>query len=252
MIRSLKELYKSELMYPSFLSIFINPFYFIRKGLLDGIKKNGHYMTGVMMDFGCADSPYRQFFNVEKYIGLDIAESGHDHSRGEVDVLYDGKKLPFEDNTFDSILSTEVFEHIFNIEEVLGELYRVLKPGGNILLTVPFVWEEHEVPYDFGRYTSFGLYHLLTKNGFKIIKQEKSTNYVETVIQMWITYLCRSVLPKKRYVGPIISTLIIFPLNLLGIILSRILPMNEAFYHNNIIVAWKNRSLIGSRNHAAL
>ena len=170
MIRSLKEPYKSELMYPSFLSIFINPFYLIRKGLLDGIKENAHYMTGVMMDFGCGDSPIGNSSMWKKYVGLDIAESGHDHSSEEVEVLV----------------------------------------------------------------------------------REKNTNYVETIVQIWITYLCRSLLPKARYLGPLVTMGIVCPFSILGLILSRLMPKNEAFYHNSIIVARKNRSLIGSRNHAAL
>ena len=137
MIRSLKALYQSELMCPTVLSVFINPFYFIRKGLLDGIRKNAHYMTGVMMDFGCGESPYRKFFNVEQYVGVDIAESGHDHSSEEVDVFYDGKTLPFGNDTFDSILSTEVLEHVFHPERAIAEMSRILKPSGLLLISTP-------------------------------------------------------------------------------------------------------------------
>jgi len=205
-------------------------------------------MTGVMLDFGCADSPYRKIFNVDRVIGLDITESGHEHKNEKIDVYYDGRNIPFEDKFFDSVLSTEVFEHIFNIDEILGELWRVLKTGGHMLITVPFVWEEHETPYDFGRYTTFGIEHLLEKSGFEVLVHEKNTNYIETVFQLWITYLCRSVLPKMRYVGPVVTSLIICPLNVLGIALSRILPKNHDFYHNSIIVARKKVPMNGTRN----
>ena len=248
MLDKLRAIYRSELVYPSFLSVFINPFYFIRKGLWDGIKRNAHYMKGVMMDFGCADSPYRKVFHVDRFIGMDVVESGHEHNNEKIDVYYDGTNIPFEDKYFDSVLSTEVFEHIFNIDEILCELNRVLKDGGHMLITVPFVWEEHEAPYDFGRYTTFGIEHLLNKSGFEVIVHEKNTNYVETVVQLWITYLCRSVLPKMRYIGPIVSTLVTCPLNILGITLSHILPKNYSLYHNSIIVARKQAIVNGDKN----
>ena len=60
MLKKLKEIYNKEQFIPSFLSIFINPYYFIRKGLLKDIKKNRHYMNGIMLDFGCGSKPYKK------------------------------------------------------------------------------------------------------------------------------------------------------------------------------------------------
>jgi SAM-dependent methyltransferase len=66
-----------------------------------------------------------------------------------------------------------VLEHVFNPDDFLNEVNRVLKPSGKLLLTVPFVWDEHEQPYDYARYSSFGLRSLLEKHGFSIVKHEK-------------------------------------------------------------------------------
>ena len=67
---------------------------------------------------------------------------------------------------------------------MLSEINRVCKLNGQLLITVPFVWDEHEVPYDYGRYTSYGLKHVLEIHGFEVIHLDKSTSYVETVFQM--------------------------------------------------------------------
>ena len=113
-----------------------------------------------------------------------------------------------------------------------------------MLITLPFVWDEHEIPFDFARYTSFGIEHLLKKSGFEIIAMEKTTNYVETVFQMWNAYVIQHVLPSHRYLGPFMTPLFIAPITIVGILLSKILPENKGFYHNNIAVAKKPASEI--------
>ena len=124
MLKRLKENYHNELFHPTFLSLFINPLYFLRKGLLHGIRSYSQYMEGVMLDFGCGSKPYRKLFTVTEYIGLDIETNGHSHKNEQIDVFYDGGKIPFDDNSFDSIFSSEVFEHVFNLEEILVEKLR--------------------------------------------------------------------------------------------------------------------------------
>jgi len=244
MLEKLKRVYHHELFHPTILSVFINPLYFLRKGLWQGFTYHSQQMTGIMLDFGCGSKPYRKIFSVDEYIGLDIETSGHSHDDEVIDVFYDGREIPFEDSYFDSIFSAEVFEHLFNLEEILDELNRVLKPGGKMLVSVPFVWDEHEIPYDFGRYTSFGIKHLLEKHGFELISSDKTTNYVETVFQMWNSYLSQSLLPANRILNLLLTILFISPFNLLGIIVSVILPDNGHFYNNNIILSQKKTRIL--------
>ena len=98
------------------------------------------------MDFGCGTKPYRTFFQVEEYVGVDFENPGHPHDNEQIDIFYDGKNIPLPDGYFDSVLSSEVFEHVFNIDEVLAEINRVMKSDGKLLITCPFAWNEHEVP----------------------------------------------------------------------------------------------------------
>jgi SAM-dependent methyltransferase len=244
MIHKLAQIYYKQLFIPSFLGLLVNPLYLIRRGLYKGIVSNKEYLKGRLLDFGCGSRPYRELFDVQEYIGLDIEESGHLHRNEQIDVYYDGKMIPFNDNHFDSIFSSEVFEHIFNLEQMLDELYRVIKPGGHMLITLPFVWDEHEIPYDFARYTSFGITHLLTRTGFEIIVVEKTTNYVETIVQMWNSYVCQFILPSNRILKALMNPIFIAPVTILGFIVSRILPENRNLYHNNIVVAKKPASSI--------
>jgi SAM-dependent methyltransferase len=196
-------------------------------------------MSGKMLDFGCGTKPYRMLFKVIDYIGIDIRNSGHNNDISAIDKFYDGKVIPFENEYFDSVFSSEVLTHIFNIEEVIPELNRVLKKNGNLLITVPFVWKENEKPNDSVRYTSFGIKYLLEKNGFEIVKQEKTGHYLLVVIQLLNDYIYSSIIPGIKILKILFTIILIFPLNLLGLILSFILPANKDIFMNNVIVARK-------------
>ena len=78
------------------------------------------------------------------------------------------ERIPVEDARFDYVLFNQVLEHVPYPRKALGELFRVLKPGGKLLCTVPLFYEEHEQPYDFFRYTQFAHKHLFPEAGFEI------------------------------------------------------------------------------------
>ncbi len=221
---------------------FFHPYYFIRKGLLQKIVQYSSVLHGRLLDFGCGSKPYKSFIQVKEYVGVDFVNEGHPHDNEQIDIFYDGKKIPVENETFDSILSSEVFEHIFNLEEVLTELNRVLKKGGVILITCPFLWKEHEVPNDFARYTHFALKHLFEKNGFRVRTLDKSGNFIEVLFQLQALYFNDSWWPKFKKI-PLLNVLfkcffIALP-NAVGAVLSKLLPKNRQMYFNNIVVAEK-------------
>ena len=187
MIGKLKMIYRKEQFNPKIVGLIVNPFYFARKGLYESISQLISNLHGKLLDIGCGTKPYKDIFSVDEYIGLEIAD-GANRNNKHADVFYDGKKFPFSDKTFDSILISQVFEHVFNPEEFLQEVNRVTKMGGMLLMTVPFVWDEHEQPYDYARYTSFGLKYILGKYGFEIIEHKKSCNGIELVFQLINSY----------------------------------------------------------------
>lgn len=238
----LKRVWREESFSPSFvIGIWINPLFIIRRGLLKGVKDiSASVKGGRLLDVGCGSKPYRELFDVDEYIGIDIEVSGHNHSSSNIDKFYDGKAVPFENNSFDHVFSSEVFEHVFNMDELLSEINRVLKVEGNLCFTCPFVWEEHEQPFDFARYTSFAVEHLLEKHGFELVRLTKSTSYCETVFQMLSAYVFQYVLPKNNYLKLFLTPFVIAPINILGLVLGAVLPKGDSLYHNNIVFAKKS------------
>lgn len=226
---------------PKVSSIFLNPFYFIRHALFTNFRELAPSLQGKLIDLGCGRKPYENLFNVSEYIGIDIEHSGHDHSNSKIDVLYDGSKIPFANQTFDSAFCSEVLEHVFNPEIILPELNRVLKNNARVLISVPFCWNEHEIPYDYARYTSYGLPFLLEKNGFKIIETRKTGSFTRVIWQLIILYIFE-VFKKLGKLGYVLSLIFIIPLNILGAILIPLTPKNTSLFFNVIVLAEKAES----------
>jgi SAM-dependent methyltransferase len=224
-----------------------HPYYFIRKALYSAISENAHNLTGNLMDFGCGSKPYQSLFtSADSYLGVDYQGEGHSHETENIDVYYDGKTIPFANSHFDSILCSEVFEHLFNLEEILQELNRVLKPGGKMLITCPFAWNIHEQPIDYARYTPFALVHLFTKAGFKVIKQDRKGNFFETLAQLTNVYLMGSIFAqyngKSYQAKPYIYWLqkpVIFLHNIFAKIGSNIMPKRTDYYMVNVFLVEK-------------
>ena len=238
MFRTLKQIYTKEQFNPKILGLFINPFYFARKGLYQNVSKLITNLNGKLLDVGCGTKPYENICNVDEYIGLEIDDEGN-RQHNYADVFYDGKTIPFEDKSFDSILSNQVFEHVFNPNQFLKEINRVTKVGGKFLITVPFVWDEHEQPYDYARYSSFGLKHILAENGFEIIEHRKSNNGIEVIFQLINDYLYKVIMTENVYFNLLIIILLMAPINMTGLILSKLLPRNNDLYLDNIVLAKK-------------
>jgi hypothetical protein len=130
---------------------------------------------------------------------------------------------------------------------MVKEMYRVLKPGGKIMLTTPFIWNEHEVPYDYGRYTYFGLNHLFTKNGFNVVNQKRIVSGFTLFVVLISLYMregqeaLKNIFKKNKMWNGLIYLLfrpIFFIFNVIGSICAW-LPKSERFYFNNGIVAKK-------------
>jgi len=231
---------KSTLVSTDFNPTIFSPFFFIRKGLLEAAILFSEYTKGGrLLDFGCGSKPYKKLFNVSEYIGLDFENPGHSHTNEQIDVIYEGKEIPFENEGFDYILCTEVVEHLFDPLDKFNEFHRVLKQGGKLFLTCPFVWNEHEVPYDFARYTRFALGEMLTKTGFKIIHYEKKGSFIETYFQLFYLYFSKPETGYKDKKISFLKKLVIGMVNRIAILLNKLLPGNSSLYLSNVAVAEK-------------
>ena len=238
----LRETYFKQQFYPGLLGIFINPFYFSRKGLLNAITKFAPNLKGRLLDAGCGQKPYQPLFiECEEYIGIEI-DTLENRKNKKADYFYDGLTFPFTDESFDSIVCNQVLEHVFNPDQFLAEINRVTKSGGHLLLTVPFVWDEHEQPFDYGRYTFFGLTHLLNQHGFKIIESLKTQADVTLFTQLVNAYLYKVTITRNGYLNLLITVVLMAPFNLLGLILSKFLPRNPDLYLDNVVLAVKQNN----------
>jgi SAM-dependent methyltransferase len=144
--------------------------YFQRRSILQAIKDNLPLFKGKLLDAGCGKMPYRDFIlsnsKVEEYVGLDIVTALTYDDQVKPDVTWDGKKMPFQDGSFDCIIATEVLEHVPNLESYLNEVFRVLRPKGVFFFTTPFLWPLHEAPHDEYRITPYSIERQLEKVGF--------------------------------------------------------------------------------------
>ncbi len=229
---------KKQSFQPTPVSLLFHPFYFIRRDLYLNIRKQAVLLSGNLLDFGCGRKPYENLFTVDSYTGVDLENTGHNHQRSRVDVYYDGKTLPFKNEYFDSLFCSEVLEHVFNPDEMLAEIGRVLKKGSLALITTPFCWNEHEAPFDYARYSSFGMKELLEKNGFRVKSIHKSGHFTRVYFQLGALYFYE-IFKKYGLGGKLIAQILITPINLIGSLISLFLPRNKSMYFNNIIIAEK-------------
>ncbi|MBA3766037.1 MAG: methyltransferase domain-containing protein [Acidobacteria bacterium] len=129
-------------------------------------------------------------------------------TRTNIDIRSPLHQIPTESNHFDAILCIAVMEHVENPEEVVPELYRVLKPGGHLILEVPFLQPEHKVPTDFQRYTKDGLVRLVSNHGFRVLGIKGIFTVYHTLywqIHIWLHL-------KKNFIYLLLRILLLRPL----------------------------------------
>lgn len=105
----------------------------------------------------------------------------------EPDIICDVKNMPFKNNNFDIIVCAEILEHVLFPHESINEMHRVLKQNGALILTTRFIFPLHDVPYDYFRYTKYGIKELL--NSFKEVIVKEQLNWIETIATLKIRLL---------------------------------------------------------------
>jgi len=147
------------------------------------------YANGVLLDIGCGEKPYRTLTDgrVTAHLGLD--HPGSLHSKKRVDIFGTAYETGLADNSVDTVLCTVVIEHLERPQDALCEMYRILKPGGHVILSAPLFWHLHEEPRDFYRYSKYGLAHLFTTAGFEIVEIKPLAGFVVTFGQELVYFL---------------------------------------------------------------
>lgn len=219
----------------------MNPTWIAERGLWSGIEalvsqiRLGKEQT--WLDVGCGERPYSALFSATGYIGLDVQASGRPSAMKRPDVTYDGERLPVKQGSVDGIICTQVLEHVAQPERFISELARVLREGGWLVLSAPLFWQEHEVPYDFFRYTSYGMKALLELSGFEVIEIRKSSGAIEALAQGASVYAFENLQVPVRGFGRLIALGVCGPIQLAGVLLQRLLPDRGDLYLDLVVLA---------------
>lgn len=146
---------------------------------VDSLTRIAPRARGRLLDVGCGDKPYEHLFTeyVTEYVGIEheasFSATAAAGGRKKPDFLYDGNRLPFDDRTFDTVLSVQVLEHTPRPGPLMREMARVLKDDGLLIVTAPFQFRLHEEPHDYFRYSHHGLRELCREAGLEVVHVEQ-------------------------------------------------------------------------------
>ncbi|MBI4819777.1 MAG: class I SAM-dependent methyltransferase [Deltaproteobacteria bacterium] len=160
------------------------------------IERRLSLLKGVVYDLGCGTRPYEHdiLLHAERYIGVDWDKS---RRQPTPDLIADlNRPLNIVSESADCVVAFQVLEHVHEPALLISEAHRILRPGGLLMLSTPFQWRIHEAPWDYTRFTRFGLLHLLSSAGFSEIS-------VEAVTGFWATWFLKLNYESKRLIrGP--------------------------------------------------
>jgi SAM-dependent methyltransferase len=159
------------------------------------LARQAPLVTGRLLDLGCGNQPFQPWYGpmVKEVVAADAVPGPG------VEVVDLGAPLPYADGSFDTVLCTQVLEHVPDAELAMAEIARVLRPGGHALVTVPFLYPTHEAPYDFWRYTHHGLAGLVGRHGLQALAVEAqggplllATHYAVLAVSQALRALARA------------------------------------------------------------
>lgn len=162
--------------------------------LVNDLKEVASTTHGRLLDVGCGTKPYEHLFRpyVSEYIGIEHEATfalTHASKSGGPDLAYDGRTLPFDTASFDTVMSVQVLEHTPDPQRLVDEMSRVLKPGGTMIVTAPFSFRLHEEPHDYFRYSPHGLRHMLAHSGLEVFEMRAQGGLFSLVAHKLNTFL---------------------------------------------------------------
>jgi SAM-dependent methyltransferase len=154
------------------------------------------FAVGRLLDYGCGGQPYRQLFQpgLTAYVGADVAPAAG--ITLDVEIRPD-EPLPLPSESFDTVLSTQTIEHVFNFQAYLADCHRLLRPGGALVLTAPMQWRHHEVPFDYWRFTRYGLERSLQALGFEIERIDACGGAYSLLGQIYLSHVTEDRPPRR-------------------------------------------------------
>lgn len=232
------------------LRFYISPYFIAKHYILKDIENilKQYSLRGSLLDIGCGEKPYKSLFaNIDTYTGIDFNNySINKDFKGEVPEQYfsdnylDTLSLPYGDSSFDNAVAFQVLEHHKNPMKMISEVSRILRQGGYFLVTVPFLGGIHEEPYDYQRFTRYGLTELFEGHGFEILAIKEQGAVFSTISMLLNEHLnaCAS-RNKSSY---ILSAIVYFPFlvfQYLSLFLDKLFPSKRIFFNYLILVKKK-------------
>ncbi|HAC66276.1 MAG TPA: hypothetical protein DCF68_22760 [Cyanothece sp. UBA12306] len=196
-------------------------------------------VVGKLLDVGCGDKPYKAWLHPEKveHIGIDV------YPGSQVDfVIESDQNYPFTDNEFDLVLCTQVLEHTADLNKTLQEIHRVLKLNGLLVLSVPFIYNEHGAPSDYRRFSIYGIQNLFKANyEFLEVKYQGGIGSTTGLLLLsWIQQNMNLYKPTRFLKALLLPVWIIFCffINVLSYLFDKI-DQTNSFYNNVFAVVRK-------------
>jgi SAM-dependent methyltransferase len=230
------------------IRFYISPYFLINYYLQRDIKyfANKYKIQGKILDFGCGQKPYALIFGKSEYVGIDFNNySLKKDAPSEAPDFYFSKKyledflLPFEKESFDHVVSFQVLEHHRKPEIMISEMERVLRPGGYILLSFPFIYALHEQPHDYQRFTEYKIRELFKENNCEVAQIKKQGSLFSVYSTLANEQLNAFAAKNKLYY--FLAAIIYLPLfvfQYLSVLLDAVMKSDKVFV-NYIILAKK-------------
>ncbi len=192
------------------------------------------HISGNTLDFGAGSAKYRTIISPRSssYTTFDMMPGAH------IDVVGDALNPPFANGTFDTVISTQVLEHVEKPWVVVHEIGRILKPGGVCVMTAPFLVPYHADPHDYFRYTRQGMESLFINEGFSIVESGGYGNAPSMLAEM-IHFAYLSHYTKRSRLGAWFRNTVVNSLKWMASKIDRFFK-NDALYANTYVVAKKN------------
>ena len=192
-----------------------------------------HRLSGDVLDIGCSDKVLEKHLpDGCRYLGLDHYVTVRTFYDTHPDVFGDACSLPLRRKCMDGVMIFEVLEHVPDPGAALSEIARVVRPGGMLLLSVPFLYPIHNAPFDFHRFTRHALLRALQEHGFTVQLIEPRLRSVEAgglMMSLALGDACRQIFKRHRWMLPIVPliALLVCLTNVSAWALSRLLPGSD-------------------------
>lgn len=213
------------------------------RGEIEGWVKS--HAKGTLVDVGCGNGRLRRALPLSvRYVGIDYPATVALGYSGAADILGDAAALPIADASVDVVALLDVLEHLPDPALAVGEAARILREGGKCLVHVPFLYPLHDEPYDYQRWTQYGLTRLFSSSGLAIHEIAATTHPVASAAALLSLALAQGVLDALQRRTPAclavpFVVVLVVTANVIGWTMSRILPTSQFMSFSYRVVAVK-------------